>query len=189
MHEEITGPVRYSSGEVRFAALSFSLAACAMVACERIPEYPIPDQRTAPLVQAPVAARVINMDDPGAMAHVVRDISPTLSGSWRWSLEKPALKVRIRFHQRLKYVIDFTLPEITFKDTGPVTIAFTVNDHVLDRLRYTAPGDHHFEKDVPPEWTQVGEDAIVGAEIDKIWVSPTDGARFGIILVRMGLTK
>ncbi len=87
----------------------------------------------------------------------------------------------------LKYVIDFTLPEVTFKVTGPVTITFLVNDHVLDKVRYTAQGHQHFEKMVPPGWVELGQYAIAGAEIDKVWVSPTDGARLGFILSRIGL--
>lgn len=183
--------VRYSSGKVRTAAPAVLSILCALGACERVPEYPIPEQRVPPAAaDLPVPiGRVVNMDDPGVMLRVVRDISPDLSGTWRWGMERPAVKIRIRTDHPLKYTIDFVLPEITFKDTGPVHIGFTVNDHLLDRILYTEAGDHHFEKNVPPEWIKVGDEAIVGAEIDKMWISKTDGARFGFILVRMGLAR
>ena len=160
-----------------------------LCACEKVPEYPIPEQRPpSEPVDAP-GARVLNMDDPNVTRRFMRDITPELHGTWRWALQRPAVRIRVRTEHQVKYIIDLALPEVTFKDTGPVTIAFTVNDHVLDRVRYITPGSHHFEKPVPQEWLQGGEPAIVGAEIDKMWVSKDDGQRFGFIIERIGLER
>jgi hypothetical protein len=127
------------------------------------------------------------MDDPDADRRFVRDIMPKTDVSWRWTDERPAVKMRVRAIKNLRYTIDFTLPEVTFKDTGPVTIAFTVNDRVLDRVRYAEAGHQHFEKDVPPDWVPIDTEAIVGAEIDKMWIDPDGGRKYGFILTRMGL--
>jgi hypothetical protein len=134
------------------------------------------------------ASRIVNMGDPDAPLHFVRDISDGLNGSWRWAQQRPALKIGVRSDENLKYTIDFTLPAVTFKETGPVTMTYTVNGHVLDRVHYTESGAQHFEKPVPAEWLTPGQDAMVGAEIDKVWTSKEDGARLGFILTRMGLT-
>ena len=174
---------------MKIAALAPLLALLAASACDRAREYPIPEQRPEVGEAQMPGARVLNMDDPGVTTRFVRDISPELATTWRWGFERPAVRIKVRGVARLKYVIDLSLPEITFKDTGPVTISFTVNDHLLDRVHYTAAGDEHFEKPVPSEWLKAGEDAIVGAEIDKMWVSKTDGARFGFIITRIGLTR
>lgn len=136
---------------------------------------------------APV--RVLNMDDPDVGFHLVRDISPALFSSWRWTGQRPAVRLRVRDNENLKYFIDFALPLVTFKDTGPVTITFLVNDHPVDRVRYTNAGTHHFEKPVPQAWIESYKDATVGAEVDKLWVSKDDGAQFGFILIRIGLTQ
>lgn len=152
-------------------------------------EYPVPAQRPSFEGYRLPAARVVNMDDPDATLHLVRDISPGLAANWRWTDQRPAVRVRVRAVEKLKYTIDFALPEATFKDTGPVTVTFTVNDHVVDRVRYTAPGSQHFEKAVPAEWVAINKDATVGAEIDKMWVSKEDGARLGFILTRIGLAE
>jgi len=163
------------------------MLAAMLCACDRMPESRVPEQRPA-FEDIPLAgARVVNMDEPGVSLRFVRDISPDLASNWRWGFQKPAVRIRVRNPENLKYVIDFSLPEITFKDTGPVTIAFTVNDRVLERVRYDSAGDRHFEKAVPAEWLRAGEDAIVGGEIDKMWVAPGDGAKFGFILTRIGL--
>ena len=89
----------------------------------------------------------------------------------------------------LRYIIDFVLPEVTFKVTGPVTMTFLVNDHPLDSVRYTAFGEQHFEKVVPPEWVEPMKENLVAASIDKVWVAPVDGAKLGFILTRIGLTQ
>ncbi len=147
---------------------------------QRQPFENFPPQRTA---------RVINMSDPDATVYFVQDISGKLEGTWRWCQQRPTIRIRSRTNENLKYLIDFTLPEATFRDTGPVTLSFYVNDHLLDRVQYRSPGQLHFEKPVPPEWVTPDQDSTIAAEIDKMWVSKEDGARLGFILVRMGLTQ
>ncbi len=134
-------------------------------------------------------ARVVNMSDPLAPARFVRDITSVAAPTWRWAGQRPAVRIRVRTTENVRYVIDFSIAEVTFKDTGPVTVTFTVNDHVLDRVRYTSAGQKHFEKSVPAEWLEPDKDAIAGAEIDKVWTSKDDGARFGFILTRIGLAQ
>ena len=111
-----------------------ALLALALCSCRSMPdEYPPPEQRPSDEGYRPPAPRVLNMDDPDAPSRFVRDISPGLAANWRWTDQRPAVRIRVRSTENLKYTIDFTLPEATFKDTGPVTVTFTVNDHVLDR--------------------------------------------------------
>jgi hypothetical protein len=128
------------------------------------------------------------MGAPGARKLFVQDISDKLEGSWRWCQQKPTVKV-VASNQNLKYMIDFTLPDVTFKDTGPVTMTFSLNDHVVDRVRYTKAAQLHFEKAVPSNWVLVDKENLLAAEIDKMWVSKQDGTRFGFVLTRIGLTQ
>jgi hypothetical protein len=166
--------------------LAVVLLIVVLCACDRVPEFPVPDQRP-PVAPAPMpGTRIVNMDDPGAQTLFVRDISPVLASNWRWGFQRPAVRILVRTAEHQKYTIDLALPEITFKDTGPVTITFTVNDRVLDRVHYTTAGSHHFEKPVPAAWLDAGRDAILGAEVDRMWVAG-DGSRFGFILTRIGL--
>lgn len=129
------------------------------------------------------------MEDADAPAHFVRDIQPELHANWRWGMQRPAVRIKVHAVANLKYIIDFTLPEVTFHDTGPVEVAFTADDRVLDRVRYEHAGSYHFEKEIPEGWLKPEEDAIVGAQIDKLWTSPLDGAQFGFIITRMGLAQ
>jgi hypothetical protein len=160
-----------------------------LAACDRTPWFAAPEQRPSLAGFPDHAARVVGMDDPDADRRFVRDIMPKTDTTWRWTGQRPALKIRVRADENLKYTVDFTLPKVTFKDTGPVTIAFTVNDHVLDRVTYTEPGFKHFEKTVPPDWLPIDAYAIVGAEIDKLWTDPDKGLEYGFIITRMGLEQ
>jgi hypothetical protein len=132
---------------------------------------------------------LVEMGAPGARNSFVQDISEKLEGSWRWCQQKPTVKVVVPSNLNLKYMADFTVPEVTFKDTGPVTIAFTLNDHLVDRVRYTKAGQLHFEKPVPAAWVLVDKPNLLAAEIDKMWVSKEDGSRLGFILARIGLIQ
>lgn len=132
---------------------------------------------------------MVNMEDPGADRRFVQDIAGQGEGGWRWTGQRPTVKVRPESNEGLKLSIDFLLPEVTMKGTGPVTLSFYVNGRLLDRARYTTPGVKHFEKPVPADWVTPDRDVIVAAEIDKIWVAKQDGARLGFIVVRMGLAR
>jgi hypothetical protein len=159
--------------------------------CGNLPEpFAPPAQR--PLFEAPPeAARVLNMADADAESHFVQDISADLSGySWRWTGKRPAIRLHPNSKQALVYSIDFAIAESTFQQTGPVTLSFFVNDHLLDRVRYATAGRRRFEKRVPAEWLVLGEDATLTAEIDKLWTPAQTGATpLGFILVGLGLEQ
>lgn len=180
-------PTRYITKKVRFASLIITILL--LSACRTPPDYPIPDQAPSFESFKLHAVRVVDMSQPSATSHIVRDILSDTGAPWRWTLQRPAVQVRVGLDTNLSYVIDFVIPIATFKDTGPVTIAFTVNDRILDHVRYAAPGPQHFQERVPGDWLQPHTDAIAGAEIDKIWISKDDGARLGFIISRIGLVE
>jgi hypothetical protein len=159
--------------------------------CQNMPEPYAPPVQRQPFEDARPhrMSRMVVVADSDSAAHFVQDIAGGGPAPWKWTNQKPTVKVTPRTNQGLRYTIDFSLPEVTFKVTGPVTLSFLVNDHVLESVRYTASGEYHYEKAVPPEWVEPLKDTMLAAEIDKVWVSPTDGARLGFILTRIGLTQ
>lgn len=158
--------------------------------CERMPETYAPPVQRQPFenFRPYRITRVVDMSDGDADAHIVRDVLPG-SGSWRWAGQHPVIRVALPKAENLIYTIDFSLADATFKSTGPVSMTFFVNDHELGSDRYTAPGSYHFEKSVPADWLEGSKDATVGAEVDKVWVSPEDGVKLGFILTRIGLRQ
>jgi hypothetical protein len=160
-------------------------------ACQNMPEpYAPPEQRQPFENFRPYRiTRVVNMADGDADAHIVSGISDINSGSWRWTLNRPTLRLTIRSNENLTYFIDFAIAGTTFAQTGPVTVSFFVNDHLLDSVHYTAPGEQHFEKKIPAGWVEANKDVIVAAEIDKVWTPPEEGPHLGFILTRIGLQQ
>jgi hypothetical protein len=171
--------------------LPIALVAILLSSCQNMPEPYAPPVQRQPFEDARPhrITRMVEMGDADSPAHIVADISPGEPSPWRWTYQKPTVKVVARTNQGLRYVIDFSLPDVTFKTTGPVTMTFLVNDHVLDSARYTASGEYHFEKAVPPDWVEPMRDTMLAASIDKVWVAPVDGAKLGFILTRIGLTQ
>lgn len=162
-----------------------------LCACGSLPEpYAPPPQ--LPAFKAPAGAvRVLNMADADAETLFVRDISPSLqANTWRWTGKRPAIRMFPGTTQKLNYAIDFAIPGATFAQTGPVTVAFFVNDRLLDQVHYTAPGRQRFEKPVPAGWLDANDYATLAAEIDKVWVPAQRGADpLGLILVSLGLKQ
>jgi hypothetical protein len=159
--------------------------------CGNLPEpYAPPAQR--PFFEAPPeAARVLSMADPGVESHFIQDISAELEGNtWRWTGKRPTIRVHVNSNRKLVYSIDLVIAGATFEKTGPVTLSFFVNDHLLDRVRYAAPGSQRFQKPVPAEWLQPDEDAMLGVEIDKVWTAAQPGgASLGFILIALGMEQ
>lgn len=167
-------------------------ATCGLLcSCSNLPEpYAPPAQR--PVFEAPPeAARILSMADADAESHFVHDISAELEGNtWRWTGKRPTIRLHPASNQKLVYSIDFAIAGSTLEKTGPVTLSFFVNDHLLDRVRYAAPGRQSFQKPVPAEWLRANEDATLAAEIDKVWTPPQPGgAPLGFILVSLGFEQ
>jgi hypothetical protein len=180
----------HNNGLLRATLSSSIFAACVLLCgCHRQPETNSQPEQRQPASAASVNAPMLMVDlgAPDAPAHFVKDI---IDGpdSWRWTRTHPTLKLLLITTQDLKFSTDFTLWADGMKQTGPVTISFFVGDRLLGHVRYTTPGYKHFEKPVPSEWLQTTTDTIISAEIDKLYVAPLDGAKFGFILSRMGFT-
>ena len=133
---------------------------------------------------------MVEMSDPAVEERIVRDIGPAQGKApWRWAGKRPTLKVLVVDTKGLKFVTDFALWDEAMKQTGPVTISFFIGDQLLDKITYDTPGSKHFEKLVDPDWLQTINDTEFGAEIDKVYTAPLDGAKFGFIVSRMGLVR
>lgn len=161
-----------------------------LTACDRAPEsYPPPEQRHP--VDGPnpgESSMMIDLSDPDAPAHYLKDIEEG-DGSWRWTGQRPTLKIFVFTKDHLKLSADFTLWETALQQTGPVQLTFFVNDRPLDKIRYSEPGYGHFEKPVPSDWLTPDSESTVAIAIDKLYTAPQDGKKFGLILSRMGFEQ
>lgn len=160
-------------------------------ACRNMPEPYAPPVQRPPLedFRPYRMSAIVDMSDEDAKSHFVRDFTSNATPAWRWTGQHPAVRVRMRSAENLRYTIDFAIAEVMLLKTGPLTVSFLVNDQVLDKIRYDHDGVQHFEKPVPAGWVTAGQDVTVGADIDKPWIPPEGGPELGIILIRIGLTQ
>lgn len=132
-------------------------------------------------------AMMVSMDSSDADVLIVKDIYGGTGISWRWTKQEPTLRIPLLSTENLKFSCDFALWQDSFRITGPVEISFLVNGKLLDKVRYDTPGDKHFEKPVPDNWLTAANEATVALLVDKLYIAPKDGAKFGVILTRVGL--
>jgi hypothetical protein len=174
-------------------AAPFALLCCLLcvTSCDRLPESYAPPQQRHPVegYNPGSEAMMVDMSDPDASLHVVKDIYGAANPSWRWTSQNPTVKLLLFSTENLKFNADFAIWDDGFKTTGPLEIAYLVNGKLLDTVRYTTSGVKHFEKPVPSDWLSVDADTAVGMSINKLYVAPRDGVKFGVILTRLGFKQ
>jgi len=109
--------------------------------------------------------------------------------AWRWTFVRPELKLRVRDVSDLRFVMEFAVPAVTFRDTGPVVVSCFVNDRLLGSMSCPRAAQYRFEKPVPEGWVQAASDVTVRAEVDRRWVSKEDGAQLSFLLGAIGFSR
>lgn len=161
-----------------------SIFALLLSGCVTMPEtYAPPVQRKPVMIEEfPALQSRIDMNHPAAPMHLVRDVSPMLeSGAWRWAYEKPTVMLSAPAEKGVRFIADITLPEVTFRQTGPVSIRVSVNGREIGSVRYAAAGDHQINLKVPDGLLMKGADTTIIMQQDKVH------ERHAFILTRIGL--
>jgi hypothetical protein len=171
-------------------AFVFSCILC-VAGCDRPPDfYPPPEQRHPVQGYNPGPdAMMVEMNDPDASLHIVKDIYGPTDPSWRWTAQNPTVQLLVLSTENLRFSTDFAIWDDGFKSTGPLEVSYLVNGKLLDKIRYPTPGVKHFEKAVPADWLSADSDTTLGISLDKIYISPRDKMPFGLILVRLGFKQ
>lgn len=160
--------------------------------CASLPDaFPPPAQRK-PLLTTPPSipfGHFVAMSDPNAGAYLVQGFADASEGSWRWAHDHPVLRFYLPDVPRVKFALDFTITEPTFRETGPVTLTFTLNGRFFDRVRCDQPGRRYYSRDAAPEFLHKNGVNVVAIDPDKVWVSKADGGRLGFILVSAGFVE
>lgn len=159
--------------------------------CDRPPEVYAPPEQRHPVegYNPGPDAMMVDMRDPDASLRIVKDIHAPSDPSWRWTSQNPTVQLLVLSTENLRFIADFAIWDDGFKTTGPLEIQYLVNGRLLDKVRYTTPGEKHFEKPVPADWLAVDTDTTVAMFVDKLFISPRDGEKFGVILTRIGFKQ
>lgn len=160
-----------------------------LAACNREPAAvaPPPQREAKGTTQDSTLGPYASMSDLNAAAYIVGGISPaTEAGSWRWAYKRPQLRFFLREVKNLTFSMDFAIADVTFKETGPVTVSVLVNDKPLGKKRYDRPGRYVLEIPAPQELLRVDALNTVTIEPDKVFTAKADGAQLGLILAGAG---
>jgi hypothetical protein len=174
---------------MRFPALCW-LAACSLMLpdCGRRPSsYSPPEQHLRFRPQGLPRSEFLAMDDPGLPSSVVKDVNVNEQGPWKWTGRDPELRFHLPSSEKWTLVVEFVINDRTFRDTGPVTVSFFVNDHLAGEEQYLSYGDKSFEKFIPAEWLKGHEETRVRMRIHPVW--PSNGVNLGILLKRVGFVE
>lgn len=161
---------------VLILALTFLWAGCHSLPISFAP----PQQRPA----LPTGNFVL-MSDPTADSYIVQGFRAHSETTWRWAYDHPVLRFSLPETGALKFEMDFTLPDATFHQTGPVTLAISVNGRPLDRPRYDHPGDYHYQHEVPEAMLRANGENRVAIDVNK---SATP-EHLGFVLTRAGFSE
>jgi len=161
-----------------------------LVACGREAGWlPIPSQHSLDLGLDPNGVGpIVKMADPDADDYLVRDVG-LMPGIWRWAYLHPELRFRVAHADGVRFTAEINITEVTFKVTGPVVVAYSVDGRRLGSIRCDRPGTYTIDQAVPPAWLVPGNYIHVTFDADRHWVSPEDGAQLSFLLLRAGFTE
>jgi hypothetical protein len=173
---------------MRRTRTSSLLLVLGLAGCTRIPDsYAPPIQRRTPEEISTSLTRFVAMNAPNAADHIVSGVVPELLGNaYRWTLQRPVFRFRVPRTQGMKLQVDLTISDDTFRDTGPVTIRFYVDDHLLGEEKYEKSGGYVYQQPVAQEWLTTERPVVVRMEVDKLGKSPAGVVERGFILSRLG---
>ena len=171
--------------------LSILVVLLAATSCTRLPETFAPPPQHAPLTVAPSSGLgyFLSMSDPQADLYLVHDFQDHGPGTWRWAYSHPVLRFFVPDVPRLRFIMDFSLPERTFRETGPVTLTLRINGAYFDKQIFDKPGPLQYAREVPAGLLRPNAENRVAIDPDPVWVSKADGGRLGFILSRAGFTE
>ena len=174
----------------RLHRLFIIIPALIAASCTALPDYPPPPQRES-LVRPAVTALsyFLNVANPNASAYIVKDVGDqTEGGGFRWAFAHPVLRFTVPPMDHPKFVMDFALPEPTFRVTGPLTLTFSINGRFFDQRRFAEMGQQHYEREVPAGFLRIGALNLVSIDPDKVFTAE-DGAKLGFPFSRAGFVE
>jgi hypothetical protein len=130
------------------------------------------------------------MSNPNADAYIVQGVAAHTEGTgFRWTYAHPMLRFRLPRVEHLRFVMDFAIPETTFRVTGPLTLSISLNGRPFDHPRFDHPGQQHYESEVPPDLLHADGMNLVAVDPDKLYTAPEDGVKLGFPLSRVGFVE
>jgi len=161
--------------------------------CRRYPDwYAPPAQRQSFEGDEPpaVVAAMFRMNQADVAQYLVKDVANGPEGAeWRWVFKRPEMRFLIQDAGNLCFFMDFAIPEVTFRQTGPVRFTLFINNQLFKTFRFDQHGQMQLLTPVPSALLKPRAVNHVAIDVDPVWVGPTDGATRGFILSSAGFRK
>jgi hypothetical protein len=134
-------------------------------------------------------ATMVNVADPAAAVQLVKGFYPVENDAWRWtsgSFSATLHPPKAAAQKGARLVLKFAIPDLVLAKLHSMTMTARVNGLDLPPEEYTQPGQHSYERDVPP--SAMSGDAInVDFKLDKsLPPSATDQRELGVIVSAVG---
>ena len=134
-------------------------------------------------------AMVVHMADPKASQQLLKGFHNVEQGSWRWTMGKFAVLLRVPDNAAQKQVelqMKFSVPEPVIQKLKSVTLSASVNGVPLPPVTYTKPGEYLFSRQVPAK-ALGGETATVEFALDKALAPGSlDSRELGVVTSTIG---
>ncbi len=163
----------------------------ALTGCSPNVHFAPPLQKALPQgPERPVVQPVIEMSDLRAEAFVIQDVF-TLDGSkeFAWTGRRPRLRVWLDDAKVRVFRMRIAVPEETFSSTGPLTVSILVNGQQIAAPRFEQPGLHDYSCPVAEALLKKTSPAIVGFDIEPVFLDPRTHKEWGVLLYSIGLPR
>lgn len=160
------------------------LSACS----SRIPVYAPPAQFVMPAGSDPQPeVRFIKMNDLDAKLAVLEGTDNSGTGDVRrWTTEQARFQFRVASLKESDLYLRFVIPDVTFRQTGPVRISIDVNGKPFDAFIRTAPGEAEYRHAADGIAMRPFDPLVVSIRIDPPYIAEADHAKLGFLLNEIG---
>jgi len=131
--------------------------------------------------------RLIKMNSLDARFAVLAGVDGAGSGEERkWTDDQPRFQFRVSTLAACDLYLRYSVPEVTFRQTGPVRVTIQVNGKIFDSFVRSAPGDGEYRHPADGIIAEPFEPLIVALRIDPPYVAKDDNAKLGFQLEQIG---
>jgi hypothetical protein len=131
--------------------------------------------------------RLLKMNGLDAKFAVLAGVDGAGTGTGRkWTDDTARFQFRVSDLSASDLYLRYAVPEVTFRQTGPVRVSIDVNGKPFDSFLRTAPGDGEFRHPADGILAKPFEPFIVSIRINPPYVAKDDNAKLGILLDEIG---
>jgi hypothetical protein len=131
--------------------------------------------------------RLLTMNSLDAKLGVLEGVDSAGSGEeLKWTADRARFQFRLASLRDSDLYLRFSVPDVTFRQTGPVRISIDVNGKMFDSFVRAAPGDGEYRRPADDIASQPFDPLIVAIRIDPPYVAKDDNAKLGILLNEIG---